>query len=600
VTDDEWQAPTVLLTVDLVILTLRGTSLQLLLVERGVEPYTGSLALPGGFLRDAQEPIQVAARRELSEETGLDADSLLLEQFGVYGDPDRDPRGRVVSVAYLAIAPRLPDPVAGTDAAAARWTPVGKVLTASLPLAFDHLRIVADGVERARSKLEYSAIATAFCGPTFTISELQQVYEAVWDVRLDPRNFYRKIQGTRDFVVPTASGRRAGAGRPARLFQAGPGKVLYPPMVRPANPLPPSTDKPREGRAMSEEKTVVILTALDLEYESVREKLTNLEVRSHRAGTRFEVGRLAGHDCRVVLAQIGKGNHTAAVLTERAISEFDPSALLFVGVAGALRPSLALGDVVVATHVYAYHGGTSQNDGLKSRPRVWELPHRMQQITQHVKRTGEWKRFLPPNSEPPNVVFGPIAAGEIVQDSAISAEALWILEHYNDACAIEMEAAGVAQAAHLNDSLPVAVVRGISDWANGDKVKADGAGWQPRAAANATAFAVALVAALAEELGDDHRGVRRPADTGLGGGSTNSNIAQGNSRVGVQAHTIYGGVWLDPDRGTGPAGSVAIDNPGTGPGKLRTALAWLRNALSDVAGLATGVAAVLTAVRSPT
>src|ERR1700704_6507127 len=94
VRDDEWQAPRVLLTVDLVILTLRGASLHLLLVERGVEPYAGSLALPGGFLHDAKEPIDVAARRELSEATGLDAESLLLEQFGVYGDPDRDPRGR--------------------------------------------------------------------------------------------------------------------------------------------------------------------------------------------------------------------------------------------------------------------------------------------------------------------------------------------------------------------------------------------------------------------------------------------------------------------------------------------------------------------------
>jgi 8-oxo-dGTP diphosphatase len=600
VTDDEWQAPAVLLTVDLVILTLRGTSLQLLLVERGVEPYAGSLALPGGFLRDAREPIHVAARRELSEETGLNADSLLLEQFGVYGDPDRDPRGRVVSVAYLAIAPRLPDPVAGTDAAAARWTPVGKVLKASLPLAFDHVRIVADGVERARSKLEHSAIATAFCGPTFTISELQQVYEAVWDVQLDPRNFYRKIQGTRDFVVAAGPDKRAGVGRPARLFRAGQGKVLYPPMVRPANSLSPSQGKPREGRIVSEQKTVVVLTALDLEYESVREKLTNLQVHSHRAGTRFEVGRLAGHDCRVALAQVGKGNHTAAVIAERAIQEFDPGALLFVGVAGALRPSLALGDVVVATHVYAYHGGTSQDDGLKARPRVWEIPHRALQIAQHLKRAGEWTRFLPANSEPPNVVFGPIAAGEIVQDSAISAEARWIREHYNDACAIEMEAAGVAQAAHLNDSLPVVVVRGISDRADGGKVAVDGAGWQPRAAANATAFAVALVAALAEELGPDHHRDTRHADDTEHGSSTNSNTAQGNSRVGVQAHTIYGGVWVGPDRGTGPAGATAMNHPGTGPGKLRMAVAWLRNALSDVAGLATGVAAVLTAVRSPT
>jgi ADP-ribose pyrophosphatase YjhB (NUDIX family) len=244
VTDEQWQAPSVLLTVDLVILTLRDAGLHVLLVERGVEPYAGMMGLPGGFLRDEAEPILAAARRELSEETGLDAGMVHLEQLGVYGDPGRDPRGRVVSVAFLAITPRLPDPVAGTDAVGARWTRADDVLSARLGLAFDHQRIVADGVERARSKLEYSALATAFCGPTFTISELQQVYEAVWGIYLDPRNFYRKIQGTRDFVVPADVPMRAGAGRPARLFRAGPGTVLYPPMIRPADSAPNAERRP--------------------------------------------------------------------------------------------------------------------------------------------------------------------------------------------------------------------------------------------------------------------------------------------------------------------------------------------------------------------
>jgi nucleoside phosphorylase/ADP-ribose pyrophosphatase YjhB (NUDIX family) len=599
VTGEEWQPPNVFLTVDLVILTLRGTTLQVLLVERGVEPYLGVMALPGGFLRDAGEPIPVAARRELSEESGLDADGLLLEQFGVYGDPGRDPRGRVVSVAFLSIAPRLPDPVAGTDAAEARWTPVDAVLSGALLLAFDHQRIVADGVERARSKLEYSAIATAFCGPTFTISELQQVYESVWGVSLDPRNFYRKIQGTRDFAVPAGPGKRTGAGRPARLFRAGSGTVLYPPIVRPASSPSPSPGKPREGRASERAKDLGGSSALDLEYESIRGQLTDLRVQSHRAGTRFEVGRLADHDCRVALALAGKGNHAAAVLAERAISEFDPVALLFVGVAGALRPSLALGDIVVASHVYAYHGGTSQDDGLKARPRVWEVSHRAQQIAALLKRTGEWTRRLPAGAERPNVVFGPIAAGEIVQDSTISAEARWIREHYNDACAIEMEAAGVAQAAHLNDSLPVVVVRGISDRADGGKVATDSVGWQPRAAANAAAFAIALVASLAEELGNDRPGTPGSPETGQGG-STNTNIATGNARVGVQAQNIYGGVRLGPDLGTGPASFGTPEQPAAGPGKLRLALRWLRGVLSDIAGLATGVVALVSAVRSPT
>jgi ADP-ribose pyrophosphatase YjhB (NUDIX family) len=231
-TEDRWQAPTVLLAVDLVILTLRGSSLQVLLVERGVEPYLGSMALPGGFLGSTDEDILTAARRELFEEAGLDADRLHLEQLSVYATPGRDPRGRVVSVAYLAIAPRLPEPVAGTDATAARWMPVDKALSLPIDLAFDHRQIVIDGVECARAKLEHTALATAFCDDVFTISELQQVYEAVWGVRLDPRNFYRKVQGTPGFVVADGPMRKTETGRPARLFRAGPGKVLYPPMVR--------------------------------------------------------------------------------------------------------------------------------------------------------------------------------------------------------------------------------------------------------------------------------------------------------------------------------------------------------------------------------
>lgn len=233
----QWRPPTVLLAVDLVILTLRGPSLQVLLVKRGVEPFSGAMALPGGFLSHPSEDILTAARRELAEEAGLDADALHLEQLRVYGAPERDPRGRVVSVAYLAIAPRLPEPVAGTDAAGACWTPVDQVLSSFVELAFDHRHIVADGVEHARAKLEHTALATAFCGQPFTISELQQVYEAVWGVQLDPRNFYRKVQSVPGFIVAhDGLKRKTETGRPARLFRAGPVKALYPPIARPANP----------------------------------------------------------------------------------------------------------------------------------------------------------------------------------------------------------------------------------------------------------------------------------------------------------------------------------------------------------------------------
>lgn len=236
--DDRWEPPAILLAVDLVILTLRDSRLHVLLVERGIEPYKGAQALPGGFLQHSQESLLVAAHRELAEETDLNVETLRLEQLGVYDDPGRDPRGRVVSVAFLAIAPRLPEPTAGTDAADATWQPTDRVLSGELDLAFDHRRIVTDGVERARAKLEHSALATAFCGPTFTITDLQDVYEAVWGMPLDPRNFYRKIKKTDGFIHPAGSARKAATGRPARLFRAGPREALYPPMIRPADNSP--------------------------------------------------------------------------------------------------------------------------------------------------------------------------------------------------------------------------------------------------------------------------------------------------------------------------------------------------------------------------
>ncbi|GAA0452375.1 NUDIX hydrolase [Actinoplanes capillaceus] len=234
--DDFWVPPAVLVAVDLVIFTLRESRLQVLLVERGVDPFRGALALPGGFLAHAEEDLLATAHRELAEEAGFAADQLHLEQLGVYGTPGRDPRGRVVSVAYLAITPRLPEPVAGTDASDAWWIPTDRALSPDTKLAFDHRRIVADGVERARTKLEFSALATAFCPPLFTISELQEVYEAVWGVRLDPRNFYRKVQSVNGFIEPAGPVRKTENGRPARLFRPGPRQALHPPMNRPPEP----------------------------------------------------------------------------------------------------------------------------------------------------------------------------------------------------------------------------------------------------------------------------------------------------------------------------------------------------------------------------
>ncbi len=221
--------PPFYVTVDIVVLTLREDALHVLLVERGSRPYRGMLALPGGFVRP-EEDLPDAALRELAEETGITLRPSYLEQLASYGRPGRDPRHRTVSVAYLAVLPRLPEPTAGTDASDAGWYHVEQI--AGEGLAFDHRRVLDDGLERARAKLEYTPLATAFCEPHFTIGELRAVYEAVWGRRLDPGNFHRKVLGSPGLVEATGEVRSSGRGRPSRVYRAGGATVLYPPVLR--------------------------------------------------------------------------------------------------------------------------------------------------------------------------------------------------------------------------------------------------------------------------------------------------------------------------------------------------------------------------------
>ena len=223
--------PPFAVTVDLVVLTVRDDELQALVVRRGSAPYEGRLALPGGFVHVAED-IEVAARRELAEETGLRLRDVHLEQLATYGRPRRDPRMRVVSVAHLALAPELPAPVAGTDAAEADWRPVADLLAAPRKLAFDHAQIVRDGVERARSKLEYTPLAASFCQEPFTVGELRRVYEVVWGEVLDPRNFHRKVTGAPGFLAETGETTTRQGGRPAQLYRRGDADLLMPPMLR--------------------------------------------------------------------------------------------------------------------------------------------------------------------------------------------------------------------------------------------------------------------------------------------------------------------------------------------------------------------------------
>ncbi|WP_329181353.1 NUDIX hydrolase [Streptomyces sp. NBC_01477] len=258
-------------TVDVVALTLRTGRLEVLAVQRGGPPFAGRWALPGGFVRAGRESLDEAAARELAEETGLDAAALgrvHLEQLGSYGSPQRDPRMHVVSVAYLAFAPGLPDAQPGGDAAGAGWLPVEAISPRGQPdaagprpfeqgrrsgtygggtgrrpgpddaggLAFDHGRILADGLERARAKIEYTPLATAFLGETFTITELRAVYETVWGAPLHAGNFHRKVLSVPGFVESTGEtdSRPGSRGGPrARLYRAGDARLLHPALLRP-------------------------------------------------------------------------------------------------------------------------------------------------------------------------------------------------------------------------------------------------------------------------------------------------------------------------------------------------------------------------------
>jgi 8-oxo-dGTP diphosphatase len=218
---DPSQFPAFAVTVDVVILTMAEGRLNVLLVRRGVAPFEGMWAIPGGFKRPA-ETLDEAATRELVEETGVDGASLLT-QFGAYGDPGRDPRMNVVTVAYLAVLQEVGEVVAGTDAVEAALVPVSEALDGNLELAFDHARILRDAVDRVRDDLELRGIATAFVGETFTLAELRSVYEAVWGVHLDGANFRRSILAEEGWVIPTGRRARPGStgGKPAELYRAG-------------------------------------------------------------------------------------------------------------------------------------------------------------------------------------------------------------------------------------------------------------------------------------------------------------------------------------------------------------------------------------------
>jgi 8-oxo-dGTP diphosphatase len=217
--------------VDVAALAIVDGRLTILLVEPDDTAQAGRWSLPGRRVRD-DESLDATALRALAELVGIGEPAVLLEQLRTYGAPARDPRARVVSVAYLALGTRPLVP-----SAARRTTVVSASEAAAWPASrygYDHAAIVVDALERLRAKLEYTSLATALLEEPFTLAELRAVYEAVWSTELDPANFRRKVVSTPGFVREAPGTARPGpsGGRPARRYRAGGATRLHPAMLR--------------------------------------------------------------------------------------------------------------------------------------------------------------------------------------------------------------------------------------------------------------------------------------------------------------------------------------------------------------------------------
>jgi 8-oxo-dGTP diphosphatase len=207
-----YQYPRAALTVDGVVFGFDAGELKVLLIQRALEPFKGKWALPGGFVR-VDETLDEAVRRELAEETGLE--NVFLEQLHTFGAVKRDPRERVVSVAYYALVKLSGHHAkAATDAANAQWFPVSQVPK----LAFDHADILAMALTRLQGKVRYQPIGFELLPPKFTLSDLQHLYEAILGAELDKRNFRKKVLGF-GLLVALNETQMAGRHRPAQLFR---------------------------------------------------------------------------------------------------------------------------------------------------------------------------------------------------------------------------------------------------------------------------------------------------------------------------------------------------------------------------------------------
>ena len=198
-------------TADIVIFSIEDGELKTLLVKRMLEPFKGAWALPGGFIKKGENLFDAAAR-ELKEETGVS--SAYLEQLYTFGNPKRDPRGRVITVAYFTLMQRHKLKIeASSDAVEAKL-----FLVSSLPqLAFDHMDIIAYALTRLRNKIQYTNAVWSILPENFTLGEIQNVYEIIWGRKMDKRNFRKKILSL-ELLKPARKIKKGFRQRPAKLY----------------------------------------------------------------------------------------------------------------------------------------------------------------------------------------------------------------------------------------------------------------------------------------------------------------------------------------------------------------------------------------------
>ncbi|MCL8017510.1 5'-methylthioadenosine/S-adenosylhomocysteine nucleosidase [Streptomyces sp. AS02] len=277
--------------------------------------------------------------------------------------------------------------------------------------------------------------------------------------------------------------------------------------------------------------TVLVLTALPLEYAAIRAHIEERDERVHPDGTRVEIGRPAGTPWHAAIAELGMGAERAAALTSQLINWLRPEAVFFVGVAGSLKDDVGIGDVVVGTQVYEIHGGKQTPEGFLVRPKALPGSHALEQAARSAVR------------DMPDVRahFLPIATGDVVLADAQSKIARFIRRSYNDAGAIEMEGSGALQAAHLNGRLDALVIRGISDRADEGKSRADASGSQELAAKQAAAVTVGVLRKHQprKDSSDSEEGPHRRGD----GGAT-----YGGDHIDFRGGTFYGPVTGKTDR----------------------------------------------------